>query len=145
MFTCIMILSVVSCGNTVDNTVYGPTIGGLEDDELFAVIKANANAPVLLVTDQVYGDGLGNLASIACDVYYVKDGEVKNIGRIESLDTSYPITYDLSGIYASSGHGMQRFEIYDSDGALHKIEEEAESEDYEKAEIVNFAYGASGT
>ena len=91
--------------------IYGETVGGLEDNELFAIIDTNASLPVLLVTSQVYNDGLGNQAALNCDVYYLIDKEVKNIGTIESMGTAYPIAYDETGIYAASGHDMQRFEI----------------------------------
>ena len=102
-------------------TIYGETVGGLEDNELFAIIDTNASLPVLLVTSQVYNDGLGNQAALNCDVYYLIDKEVKNIGTIESMGTAYPIAYDETGIYAASGHDMQRFEIEKS-GSLRLAE-----------------------
>ena len=91
--------------------IYGETVGGLEDNELFAIIDTNASLPVLLVTSQVYNDGLGNQAALNCDVYYLIDKEVRNIGTIESMGTAYPIAYDETGIYAASSHDMQRFEV----------------------------------
>lgn len=36
--------------------IYGETVGGLEDNELFAIIDTNASLPVLLVTSQVYNE-----------------------------------------------------------------------------------------
>ena len=56
--------------------IYGETVGGLEDNELFAIIDANASLPVLLVTSQVYNDGLGNQAALNCDVYYLIDNSL---------------------------------------------------------------------
>lgn len=113
MALCVLIFSLCACGEkgSENATIYGETVGGLEDNELFAIIDTNASLPVLLVTSQVYNDGLGNQAALNCDVYYLIDKEVKNIGTIESMGTAYPIAYDETGIYAASGHDMQRFEI----------------------------------
>lgn len=115
MVLCVLIVSLCACGkeNKSDDyaAIYGETIGGLEDDELFAVIETNASLPVLLVTSQVYNDDMGNQAALYCDVYYLVDKEVQNIGTIESMGTAYPISYDETGIYTASGHDMQRFTI----------------------------------
>lgn len=82
---CVLIVSLCVCGKE-----------NKSDD--------NASHPELLVTSQVYDDGMGNQAAIACDVYYLVDGKIKNIGQIESFGTAYPIAYDKTGIYAVSGH-----------------------------------------
>ena len=66
----------------------------------------------------MYDDRLGNQAALNCEVYYLVDKEVKNVGRIESMGTAYPISYDETGIYAASGHAMQRFEIEAVDEVL---------------------------
>ena len=173
---CALIFSLCACGKdrgieSTDNDVYEETIGGLEDNELLAVIDTNAPLPILLVTSQVFDDGTGKQASIACDVYYPIDKEVKNIGTIESMGTAYPISYDETGIYAASSHGMQRFEV-DKSGAIeladgiyeqfdengnvsYTMEKENETktiseeeyydafEKYINAVVVSFAYGAS--
>lgn len=170
---CALILSLCACGKESEDSaaIYEETIGGLEDDELFVIINTNAPLPVLLVTSQVYDDGTGKQVSIACDVYYPVDKEVKNIGRIESMGTAYPVSYDETGIYAASGHGMQRFEVdksgtmklaegiyeqFDENGeATYTMETENETktiseeeyydifEKYSNATVVSFAYGAS--
>lgn len=121
--------------------IYGETIGGLADDELFSIIDTNAELPVLLVASQVYQDGMGNQATIICDIYYPVDGAVKNIGTIKSMGTAYPIAYDETGIYAVSGHTVQHFEIQKS-GEI-KMTEDTAFEKYGNATIVSFAYGAS--
>ena len=110
---CVLIFSLCACGKeSKDNAdIYGETIGGLEDNELFVTIDTNAPLPVLLVTSQVYDEGTGKQAALDCDVYYLVDKEVKNIGSIESMGTAYPISYDETGIYTASGHAMQRFEV----------------------------------
>ena len=170
---CVLIFSLCACGEkSSDNAaIYGETIAGLEDNELFAIVDTNASSPVLLVTSQVYDDRLGNQAALNCEVYYLVDKEVKNIGTIESMGTAYPISYDETGIYAASSHGMQRFEV-DKSGAIeladgiyeqfdengnvsYTMEKENETktiseeeyydafEKYINAVVVSFAYGAS--
>lgn len=177
IMVCMLTISLCSCGNKNKSdeyaAMYGATIGGLEDDELFAIVETNAASPVLLVTSQYYEDGLGNQASIWCDVYYEVDGEVKKIGVIESLGTAYPVSYDKTGIYAAAGHGMQRFEIDEKTGTIvlaeglyeqfdengnpsYTLEKEGKREElteeaydkgfekYKEATVVDFTYGASG-
>lgn len=170
---CALIFSVCACGSEDQDTtaVYGKTIGGLEDNELFVTIDTNAPLPVLLVTSQVYDDDTGNQAALQCDVYYLVDKEVKKIGTLESLGTAYPISYDETGIYTASGHAMQRFEIdqsgtmklaeviqaqFDENGnAAYTMTKDDETktiseedfyssfEKYSNATVVSFAYGAS--
>ena len=172
---CVLIFSLCACGDkSSDNAaIYGETIAGLEDNELFAIVDTNASSPVLLVTSQVYDDGLGNQAALNCEVYYLVNKEVKNIGTIESMGTAYPIAYDETGIYAASGHDMQRFEIEesgalklaegifeqfdDSGNATYTMDKGDETkviteeeyyavfEKYNDATIVSFSYGASDT
>ncbi len=175
LIICVSVFSLSACGTeskSENNTaIYGETISKLEDNELFAIIDTNADSPVLLVTSQVYDDGTGNQAAITCDVYYPADKEVKKIGTVESMGTAYPISYDKTGIYAASGHSVNRFEIeksgvmklsegfyeqFDESGnATYIIEKENKSEaiteeeyytafeKYSNATVVSFAYGAS--
>lgn len=178
MVMCALTVFLCSCGNKNKSeeyaAMYGATIAGLQDDELFAIVETSASSPVLLVTSQYFDDGAGNQASIYCDVYYAADGEVKKTGMIESLGTAYPVAYDKTGIYAASGHGMQRFEIDEKTGevvlaegiyeqfdekgnASYTLEKGGETEalteeeyykayeKYSEAAVVNFTYGASGT
>jgi hypothetical protein len=112
----------------------------LQDDELFAVIETGASDPVLLVTSQYYDDGQGNQASIWCDVYYPVDGTVKNIGKLESMGTAYPISYDKNGIYVMFGN-TECYEIDEKEGELALVE--GIDEQSKDAEVVNFSYGAS--
>ena len=61
----VLIFSLCACGKeSKDNaSVYEEAIGGLEDNELFAMIDTNAPLPVLLVTSQVFVDSTGKQAS----------------------------------------------------------------------------------
>ena len=67
---CVIVFSLCACGKvSKDNTaVYEETIGGLGDNELFVTIDTNAPQPVLLVTSQVYDDGMGKQAAIRLPV-----------------------------------------------------------------------------
>ncbi len=146
-------------------------IAALGDEELFTVIETKAECSVLLVTDQFYDSGNGFQASVFCDVYYPINGEAQNIGRLESMGTAYPIAYDKSGMYTAGGHEVRRYvidkegnlklaegvyEIFDNegnasytrekDGKTTEITEEAYLsvvEDYQKAKLAEFKYGAS--
>lgn len=175
---CVLTVSLCSCGNKNKSdeyaSIYGTTIAGLEDDELFSIIETGASSPVLLVTSEFYEDGWGNQASLWCDVYFPVDGEVKNIGTIESFGTAYPVSYSKTGIYTASGHAMNRFEIdeqtgtiilaegiyeqFDENGnASYTLEKEGKTEtiteedyykafeEYSETTVVNFSYGASGS
>ena len=89
------------------------------------------------------------------------------------MGTAYPVSYDEAGIYAASGHDMQRFEVdksgtmklaegiyeqFDENGdAAYTMEAENETktiseeeyyaafEKYSNAEVAEFSYGASGS
>lgn len=170
---CAIVFSLCACGKgSKDNAaIYGETIGGSEDDELFAIIDTNAPLSVLLVTSHVYDDGKGKQAAIDCDVYYLADREDKNIGTIKNMGTAYTISYDEIGIYTASDHSMQRFEVeksrtiklakvineqFNKNGnAAYTMEKENETktiseeeyydvfDKYNNATVVSFAYGAS--
>lgn len=177
LIICASVFSLFACGAESESkdiaAIYGETVSELEDNELFAIIDTNAASPVLLVTSQVYNDGMGNQAALKCDVYYLVDKEVKKIGTIESMGTAYPISYDKTGIYSASGYDMHRFEIeksgvmklaegvyeqFDENGNVtYTIKKGDKSEEitdeeyytafekYSNAIVVSFAYGASDT
>lgn len=172
---CALAVSLCACGeeNKSDaySALYGETIAGLQDDELFAIVEIGAASPVLLVTDAVYDDGNGNQAAIFCDVYYNAGEGAEKIGTIESFGTAYPIAYDKTGIYAVSGHSLQRFTVgdggelksaegvweqFDENGnTVYTVEKDGRTEEgteeaflaafkeYAQAVVVSFAYGAS--
>ena len=49
MALCVLIFSLCACGEkgSENAAIYGETVGGLEDNELFAIIDTNASLPVL--------------------------------------------------------------------------------------------------
>jgi 6-phosphogluconolactonase (cycloisomerase 2 family) len=89
----------------------------------------------------VYDDGLGDQAALWCDVYYMVNGIVKNIGQIESMGTAYPIAYDETGIYGISGQDIESFSINEREGTLQLSE--GDSEQYHEATIVSFTPNTS--
>ncbi|MCD8197686.1 MAG: M56 family metallopeptidase [Lachnospiraceae bacterium] len=149
--------------------MYGETVANLGDDEQFALVDIGMANDVLLVTDGSYDyDGVN--ASIGCEVYYYIDREVRDLGRIESMSTAYPVCYGEKCLYTASNSS---FEIYvidteeralvtetqykadysEDDGVYYKITDGAEiiSEEefwasfeiYAAGTVVNFGYGAS--
>lgn len=172
----VLAFSACACGRegkgATHAALYGDFIGKLGDEELFAIVEAGASSPILLVTSKVYDDGRGNQAAMKCDVYYRVDGKVEKAGTLESQGTAYPVSFDGTGLYAASGHGMQRFQISEKDGGLilaegvyEQIDKKGDSvytmekrenkktiaeeeyllfmEQYGEASVVSFAYGAS--
>lgn len=150
--------------------LYGSAIGGLADDEAFAIVDAGAENPVLLASNQLIDNGQ---TAAFCDVYYAADGEAKKIGAVDDPETTAPLTCDASGIYAAGELQVLRYEVreegglelseavyirYDetghetfektTDGRTEQITEEeflALSEKAQKAELILFHYGASGS
>ncbi|MCC8163181.1 MAG: M56 family metallopeptidase [Lachnospiraceae bacterium] len=151
--------------------MYGETVANLGDDEQFALVDIGMANDVLLVTDASYDlDGVN--ASIGCEVYYYIDGEVRDLGRIESMGTAYPVCYGEKCFYTASNSS---FEIYvidtaeralvtetqykvdysEDDGVYYKITDGAEMiseeefwasfEIYGAGTVVNFGYGAADT
>ncbi|MCD8241612.1 MAG: M56 family metallopeptidase, partial [Lachnospiraceae bacterium] len=88
--------------------MYGETVANLRDDEQFTLVDIGMANDVLLVTDASYDyDGVN--ASIGCEVYYYIDGEVRDLGWIESMGTAYPVCYGDKCFYTASNSS---FEIY---------------------------------
>lgn len=71
----------------------------------YAIVKVNGlDEEVLLITEGVYDNGDGNMASIDASVYRYSDGSVINIGNVISDGTAYPISLDKDGRIYSGGH-----------------------------------------
>lgn len=163
------------CGKTEsqeNEELYGEAIASLGDDVQFALEDIGDGQRVLFTTDQTYDDGNGHNAALYCDVRCSIDGEVYDLGRIESMGTAYPVSFGNGRIYTASGHSI---EIYEIDSQNHKLKEisyeervdgegntyysytedgntadsseadyQAAVEEYGKSTVLNFGYGASG-
>lgn len=158
-------------GNEEDNNLYGNVIAGLGDEEQFSLEDIGEKNNVLFTTDMTYDDGEGHNAAVYCEVYYPADGELYELGRIESMGTAYPVSYGKKCIYTASEHSLEIYkfdhnnkkwivsqfeEIFDEEGyASYRYAEDGEAEDVSEADyrkaleeygestVVNFGYGAS--
>lgn len=157
--------------NEEDENLYGNIIAGLGDDEQFSLQDIGEKNNVLFTTDITYDDGNGHNAAIDCDVYYKLEGEEYPLGHIESMGTAWPVSYGKKCIYTASLHSLEvyRFDPKKKQWTISRYEENfgengeayyrriedgetktiAEKEyfdaveNYGKATVINFGYGAS--
>lgn len=153
-----------------ENSIYGNSIAGLGDKGTYAFLEMDYNYMVLLTSDLIYNEGTEQQAAFYCDVYYYVDDETKKLGTIMGDGTAYPITFTTDGIYAASGHKIEKYAIseegtlylekgvyeqFDEDGNVQYIsiigKQERESieqeylemvNEYGRSQIVHFSYGA---
>lgn len=173
---CLMMISMclTACGDKQTENPYGAIVAGLGDDGAYAFLEMDYQNNVLVTTDLIYDEGSEGQASIACDVYYIVDGEAKKLGTVMSAGTAYPISFSESGIFAGSGHSVEKYAISEKEGSLflekgayERFDEsgnatyiiasggkESESteeeygklvEEYAASQIVHFSYGAAGS
>ena len=167
----IMTICLTACGRQDENP-YGPTIADLGDDDAYAFLEMTYKYNVLVTSDMIYDAKTEKQAAIFCDVYYYTGGEAKHLGTITSDGTAYPISFSKDGIYAASGHRVEKYAIsekegtlylekgvyvtYDEDGNAYYTcvlngEETASteqefmnmSEEYASGQVIHFAYGAA--
>lgn len=156
-----------------ENSMYGEIVAGLGDEEAYAFLSMDYGYDVLLTTDLIYDAGTEQQAAVSCDVYYPVDDEVKKLGSILSDGTAYPLTFTKDGIFAASGHKIEKYGIseegtlYLEKGVYEQFDEagnatyirmtgdqespstEAEYQElvnaYGSSQIVHFSYGAAGS
>ena len=169
----VMIIAVclTACGKKVENP-YGATVAALGDDDAYAFLVMDYKYNVLVSSDMLYDSGTERQAAVYCDVYYYTGGEAKNLGTVMSDGTAYPISFSKNGIYAASGHSVEKYGISEKNGALYLEKgvyvnydengtehytciqggEETDStekdfmemtEEYASGQIIHFAYGAA--
>lgn len=156
-----------------NESLYGNTIAGLNDQTQFALIDIGLEHTVLFTTEQSYTYDTGVQVTLDCHVYYVIDGSVKDLGSVESEGTAYPVSYGHGCIYTAGNHSVSKYVIdeatyqliceqkdevsYDAEGnasyirtlpGKEKSSTEADydqaMEIYHEAEPVSFSYGADG-
>lgn len=153
-----------------ENSTYGDIIAGLGENGTYAFLEMDYNYMVLLTSDLIYDEGAEQQAAVYCDVYYYVDDDTKKIGTIMSDGTAYPITFTTDGIFAASGHKIEKYAIseegtlylekgvyeqFDEAGNVQYISiiggQERESieqeylemvNEYGRSQIVHFTYGA---
>lgn len=168
----VAILCFTACKDKKEENPYGAVIGGLGDNEAYAVLVMDHPYHVLVTSDLLYDAGIEKQAAAYCDVYYYQDSEAKKLGTIMSAGTAYPIAFSKDGIYAASGSSVEKYVISKEDGTLIlemgiyiKYDEDGNesyscmiagkesdstkqaylelSEEYASAQVVHFAYGAA--
>jgi len=166
-------ICVTACGKKQGENPYGNIIGGLGDAYAYAFLVMDYDYNILVTSDMIYDEGTEKQAAIDCDVYYYSSGEAKHIGSIESEGTAYPLSFSKSGIFAASGHSVEKYVISEKDGSLYLEkgiyetfdesgntfytsreggEETSSTEkeyrellnEYSESQIIHFSYGASG-
>ncbi|MCR5420487.1 MAG: hypothetical protein K6E98_05750 [Lachnospiraceae bacterium] len=87
---------------------YDEVISSLEKGEGYAYVTLKGyDGEVLLITDYVYDNLDGNMATIEANVYADYDGVVSNIGNIFSQGTAYPIACEDGILYVGGNHSYE--------------------------------------
>lgn len=94
-----------------NESLYGNTIAGLNDQTQFALVDIGLEHDVLFVTEQSYTYDTGIEAALYCQVYYSIDGSVKDLGSVESEGTAYPVSYGQGCIYTAGNHSVSKYVI----------------------------------
>lgn len=157
-------------GQAADSSIYGKVVADLDDADAYALLHMEYEHYVLLTSDMVYDEGEEKQSAIGCDVYYVADDGARLIGTILSDGTAYPISFARDGIFAASGHKVEKYAVsqdgdlflqkgiyeqFDEDGnpsytkvtnGQKETSTEQEylelAEEYSESRIVHFSYGA---
>lgn len=167
----VMTVCLTACGKKVENP-YGTIIAALGDEDAYAFLVMNYKYNVMVTSDMLYDAGTEKQAAVYCDVYYYTGEEAKNLGTIMSDGTAYPISFSKDGIFAASGHSIEKYAVSEKDGTLYlekgvyveydengneyytcifngeksksTEQEYAEmAEEYASSRVIHFAYGAA--
>lgn len=168
-------LCLAACGTAADaedDNPYGSLIADLGDEDAYALLEMAYAHNVLVTSDTTYDAGAERQAAITCDVYYPAGTKPEKLGTLMSDGTAYPLSFSKDGIYAASGHRIEKYAISEKDGALYlekgvyeifdadgnarytcvlgteerdatAQEFTALAEEYAASQIIHFAYGAS--
>lgn len=164
-------LCLTACGQKKNENPYGDTVAALGDEDAYAFLAMDLPYYVMVTSDSLYDEGRESQASICCDVYYYTEDGVKNLGTLMSEGTAYPLAFSEDGIFAASGHSVEKYVISGETLSLEKgvyesfdtsgnetytaVTGEAETdatkdeyqellEQYSAAQIIHFSYGADG-
>ena len=138
---------------------YDEVISLLEKDEGYAYVELTGyKGEILLITDYVYDNMDGNMASIQANVYADYDGVVTNIGNVFTQGTAYPIACENGLLYLCGSHTYESdwissenhsimvkdyiYEDYDSDGNVSYAGFMRETPDYDNDKEVDDEEGA---
>ena len=101
---------------------YGEIISGLSSDQYYGFAAGEEN-DLLLVTDGVYDNLDGNMATIDAKVYSIDaNGNVIEVGEVSSDGTAYPIAvYDDKYIMTGGNHRMEMSFVKDGSIVTQKM------------------------
>lgn len=175
VITMIMIamICLTACGKRQEENPYGNSVAELGDEDAYAFLVMDYDDYVMAVSNQLYDAGEEKQAAVFCDIYYVVDREPRKLGTVMSEGTAYPVSFSEDGIFAASGHSVEKYVISEKEGRLvlekgiyenfdengnaaytcmedgaekETTEEEYQelAEEYGASQIIHFSYGASG-
>ena len=85
----------------------------------FALADLGGDGDALLITDYVYDDLEGHMATIMADVYATdSDGNVVNCGSVISQGTAYPLAVRDGRLFTAGHRFIQKYTLRNSDGTL---------------------------
>lgn len=169
----VIVMCLGACGHKQKENPYGPLVEKLGDEEAYAFLDMDYKNYVMVTSDGVYDTGAEKQAAVYCTVYYYGKDEFFELGTIMSDGTAYPISFSRDGIFAASGHSIEKYAVsksgnelylkkavyieYDengnerytsvTDGEEAKSDEEEYqkiTEEYGKSQVIHFSYGADG-
>lgn len=169
----ILTMCIAACGKKQKENPYGAVVAELGDEDAYAFLDMDYKYYVMVSSDMLYDEGVEDQAAAYCTLYYYGNDEGVELGMVMSEGTAYPISFSKDGIFAASGHSIEKYAIsekepelylekgvyieYDENGNEHytcvtngKEEESNEkeyqkmSEEYGKSQVIHFSYGADG-
>lgn len=104
-----------------DMEKYESIISTLTTNQYYAFACVGDGYDVLLVTDEVYDNGDGNMVSINATVYGMENGEPCYAGSVWSSGTAYPIAvYDDGLLMFGGNHNMAMANVIDAAVVIYK-------------------------
>lgn len=98
---------------------FSPVTDTLSAGKHFALVDLGGNEEALLLTDYVYDDLEGHMATILARVYATdKDGNVVDCGRVMSQGTAYPLAVRDGYLFTAGHRFIRKHTLRDSGGKL---------------------------
>ena len=98
---------------------FSPVTDTLSAGKHFALADLGGEADALLITDYVYDDLEGHMATIMAHVYALDpDGNVTDCGNVFSQGTAYPLAVRDGRLYTSGHRFIQKHTLRDGGGKL---------------------------
>ena len=98
---------------------YSAVADTLSAGKYFALADLGGKEDALLITDYVYDDLEGHMATIMADVYATDpDGNVVDCGSVISQGTAYPLAVRDGRLFTAGHRFIQKYTLRNSDGKL---------------------------